>query len=130
MSVWSDFALQVLFTHHRLRSWMTGLLLWTELPNAASCQFIVPVNMKSCFYSMLESIVDVMQGMPAECLPHKLSWWQAVRLWTLSLMSWDQQDICESYHLALLVDPLWHVTPPKVCSCVCLLGLRFQGPRS
>ena len=56
------------------------------------------------------------QGLPLVCQPDVMSWWQTLKTWTLSLVSWDQQDPCEKYHLALLVDPVWDATPPVVRS--------------
>ncbi|KAI0210680.1 hypothetical protein LSAT2_004569 [Lamellibrachia satsuma] len=58
------------------------------------------------------------KGLPLACQPDVMSWWQTLKTWTLSLVSWDQQDPCEKYHLALLVDPVWDVTPPVVLTSV------------
>ncbi|KAI0210681.1 hypothetical protein LSAT2_004570 [Lamellibrachia satsuma] len=52
--------------------------------------------------------------MPLECHPNVVWFWQSLRIRVLSLVSWDQQDPCEKYHLALLVHPLWEVNLPMV----------------
>lgn len=57
------------------------------------------------------------KGVPKECYPDKMTISQSIRYWLLMQLSW-QHDPCEKYHKALLVDPLWEITPLMVVSSV------------
>jgi len=50
------------------------------------------------------------QGTPPGCMPSQMTLYQSFRYWFRLKFSW-QQDPCEKYHKALLVDPMWE-TPP------------------
>ncbi|XP_052085840.1 uncharacterized protein LOC127723311 [Mytilus californianus] len=50
------------------------------------------------------------KGVPSECYPERMTITESVRYWMLLQLSW-QHDPCEKYHTALLVDPLWEITP-------------------
>ncbi|CAC5400504.1 CLCC1 [Mytilus coruscus] len=56
-------------------------------------------------------------GVPNECYPERMTITESVRYWMLLQLSW-QHDPCEKYHTALLVDPLWEITPLMVLSSV------------
>ncbi len=51
--------------------------------------------------------------MPVECLPQRMTYWQSLKSWVMWQISWEHTP-CEKYHHALLVDPLWEVTPMMV----------------
>ena len=57
------------------------------------------------------------QGVPKECYPDQMTITQSIRYWLLLQLSW-QHDPCEKYHKALLVDPLWEITPLMVCNYI------------
>ncbi|XP_071141681.1 uncharacterized protein [Mytilus edulis] len=57
------------------------------------------------------------KGVPSECYPERMTITESVRYWMLLQLSW-QHDPCEKYHTALLVDPLWEITPLMVLSSV------------
>ncbi|XP_076082735.1 uncharacterized protein LOC143053824 isoform X1 [Mytilus galloprovincialis] len=57
------------------------------------------------------------KGVPSECYPERMTITESVRYWMVSQLSW-QHDPCEKYHTALLVDPLWEITPLMVLSSV------------
>ncbi|CAC5361968.1 CLCC1 [Mytilus coruscus] len=57
------------------------------------------------------------KGVPSECYPEKMTITESERYWMLSQLSW-QHDPCEKYHTALLVDPLWEISPLMVISSV------------
>ena len=65
------------------------------------------------------------QGMPKECIPDQMGVWHTVGSWLAWHLSWTA-DPCERYHRALLVDPLWEVTPGMVCFILRPLRI-FQG---
>ncbi|CAG2256306.1 CLCC1 [Mytilus edulis] len=57
------------------------------------------------------------KGVPRECYPEQMTITESVRYWMVSQLSW-QHDPCEKYHTAILVDPLWEITPLMVLSSV------------
>ena len=60
------------------------------------------------WYVLLENCY-FLKGIPPECEENK-SVWQSLRLWFIWHFSWKDNP-CEEYYTALLVDPLWEVTP-------------------
>ncbi|XP_077989810.1 uncharacterized protein LOC144444272 [Glandiceps talaboti] len=50
------------------------------------------------------------EDIPAECTPQQMSIWQSIKYWLSWHFIWGH-DPCYQYHHALLVDPLWEVTP-------------------
>ncbi|XP_069808395.1 chloride channel CLIC-like protein 1 isoform X1 [Dendropsophus ebraccatus] len=50
------------------------------------------------------------EGYARSCYQQDLSFWETLKIWLSWNFSWDR-DSCESYYKALMVDPLWEVTP-------------------
>ncbi|XP_070535005.1 uncharacterized protein [Ptychodera flava] len=50
------------------------------------------------------------QDFPAECTPQNMSWMQSLKAWFSWCFTWGH-DPCYQYHHALLVNPIWEVTP-------------------
>nr|XP_006819247.1 PREDICTED: chloride channel CLIC-like protein 1-like [Saccoglossus kowalevskii] len=58
------------------------------------------------------------QGVPAECLPQDIGVWLSIKSWLSWQFTWGH-DPCYKYHHALIVDPVWEVTPVMaVCAAV------------
>ncbi|XP_064606979.1 uncharacterized protein LOC135471616 isoform X2 [Liolophura sinensis] len=58
----------------------------------------------------------VYAGLPPDCDPYKLTVWQTIKTSFLWHFSWTDHNHCEKYYHAVLVDPLWEVTPMVVLS--------------
>ncbi|XP_013408110.1 uncharacterized protein LOC106172066 [Lingula anatina] len=54
-------------------------------------------------------------GTPKECLPESLGLLPSLKAWFHWAFSWDHSP-CAKYHYAVMVDPLWEVTPAVVLS--------------
>lgn len=52
---------------------------------------------------------------PANCMPHKMSWIQTLQEWFRSMSS-VQTDACFEYHRLFLVDPLFDIPPTRALS--------------
>ncbi|XP_073438579.1 uncharacterized protein [Dendrobates tinctorius] len=50
------------------------------------------------------------EGYARSCYQQDRSFWENLKIWLSWNFSWDS-DSCESYYKALMVDPLWEVTP-------------------
>ncbi|XP_071969726.1 chloride channel CLIC-like protein 1 isoform X2 [Engystomops pustulosus] len=50
------------------------------------------------------------EGYARSCYQQDMSFWETLKIWWSWNFSWDS-DSCESYYKALMVDPLWEVTP-------------------
>ncbi|XP_069808401.1 chloride channel CLIC-like protein 1 isoform X2 [Dendropsophus ebraccatus] len=57
------------------------------------------------------------EGYARSCYQQDLSFWETLKIWLSWNFSWDR-DSCESYYKALMVDPLWEVTPLMAVSSV------------
>ncbi|XP_040291962.1 chloride channel CLIC-like protein 1 [Bufo bufo] len=57
------------------------------------------------------------EGYARSCYQQDLSFWETLKVWLSWNFSWDS-DSCESYYKALMVDPLWEVTPLMAISSV------------
>ncbi|KAM3922992.1 chloride channel CLIC-like protein 1 [Leptodactylus fuscus] len=57
------------------------------------------------------------EGYGRSCHQEDLSFWETLKIWLSRNFSWDS-DSCESYYKALMVDPLWEVTPLMAISSV------------
>ncbi|MEE6511489.1 hypothetical protein FKM82_018038 [Ascaphus truei] len=55
------------------------------------------------------------EGYSNSCYREDHSFWEAVKVWLSWNFSWDK-DSCEKYYKALIVDPVWEVTPLMVIS--------------
>lgn len=62
-----------------------------------------------------EKVTHTTWGIPAECVPEKTSVIQSVKSWLRWQFSWST-DPCLQYQKALLVDPIWQVSPLRVLS--------------
>ena len=58
-----------------------------------------------------------LKDIPPECSPNKMTAWSSIRLWLKDHFS-TESDQCAIYHEAILVDPIWEVSPLMV-------GLKF-----
>ncbi|XP_075441345.1 uncharacterized protein LOC142486774, partial [Ascaphus truei] len=54
--------------------------------------------------------VTPLMGYSNSCYREDHSFWEAVKVWLSWNFSWDK-DSCEKYYKALIVDPVWEVTP-------------------
>ncbi|XP_045182605.2 uncharacterized protein LOC123541252 isoform X2 [Mercenaria mercenaria] len=89
--------------------WLTGLVF-------AAFLLTIPWEFIRLYQSAVaEKIAHMAAGTPAECIPEQMSVTQSVKSWLRWQFSWGP-DPCQQYQKALLVDPLWHVTPSKVIS--------------
>ncbi|XP_066442813.1 uncharacterized protein [Eleutherodactylus coqui] len=50
------------------------------------------------------------EGYARSCYQQDLSLWETLKIWLSWNFSWDG-DSCDSYYRAMMVDPLWEVTP-------------------
>ncbi|XP_060590348.1 uncharacterized protein LOC132745443 isoform X4 [Ruditapes philippinarum] len=66
--------------------------------------------------AVAEKVALMTAGTPVECIPHQMTPWHSLKSWWRTQFSWMASDPCYQYHKALLVDPLWEVTPLKVIS--------------
>ncbi|VDI02573.1 Hypothetical predicted protein [Mytilus galloprovincialis] len=87
-----------------------------------NCMFILQISIPWEYVRLFQIEVAkrmaVMgKGVPSECYPERMTITESVRYWMLLQLSW-QHDPCEKYHTALLVDPLWEITPLMVLSSV------------
>ncbi|KAM4032181.1 chloride channel CLIC-like protein 1 [Anomaloglossus baeobatrachus] len=57
------------------------------------------------------------EGYARSCYQQDMSLWETLKIWLSWNFSWDS-DSCESYYKALMVDPLWEVTPLMAISSV------------
>ncbi|XP_071141683.1 uncharacterized protein [Mytilus edulis] len=78
----------------------------------------IPIEYVRLFQMEAAKRMTVMgKGVPSECYPEQMTITESVRYWMVSQLSW-QHDPCEKYHTAILVDPLWEITPLMVLSSV------------
>ncbi|XP_063407130.1 uncharacterized protein LOC134690898 [Mytilus trossulus] len=78
----------------------------------------IPIEYVRLFQTEAAKRMAVMgKGVPSECYPEQMTVTESVRYWMVSQLSW-QHDPCEKYHTAILVDPLWEITPLMVLSSV------------
>ncbi|XP_056403969.1 chloride channel CLIC-like protein 1 [Hyla sarda] len=56
------------------------------------------------------------EGYARSCYQQDLSFWETLKIWLSWNFSWGSD--CESYYKALMVDPLWEVTPLMAISSV------------
>lgn len=54
-------------------------------------------------------------GIPPECFPENMGMAQSFKFWLMWVVSWEH-DPCKKYHYALMVDPVWEITPIMVLS--------------
>ncbi|XP_069130804.1 uncharacterized protein [Argopecten irradians] len=60
-----------------------------------------------------KKMANLQEGVPDECMPKQVSFLQSIRIWLVSLISW-QTNPCEKYYKMAMVDPLWEVSPVLV----------------
>ncbi|CAC5374908.1 CLCC1 [Mytilus coruscus] len=99
------------------RNW---LMFWRRGQNPAikAENISIPWEYVRLFQIEVAKRMAVMgKGVPSECYPERMTITESVRYWMLLQLSW-QHDPCEKYHTALLVDPLWEITPLMVLSSV------------
>jgi len=56
----------------------------------------------------------ILQGLPEECLPSQTTSWSLITMWLKETFTWKNDDKCLQYHKAMLINPIWEVTPAKV----------------
>ncbi|KAK6959710.1 chloride channel clic-like protein 1 [Biomphalaria glabrata] len=73
-----------------------------------------------------ERAAAIVKGIPADCDPHSMSVYQSLKEFLRRHFSWAHgADACNDYYYALLVDPLWDVSPLMVISSVLSQGLLY-----
>ncbi|WAR17217.1 Y057-like protein [Mya arenaria] len=76
----------------------------------------IPWEFVRLYQSMVaEKVTQMNTGIPVECMPDQMTILQSVQSWLRWHFSWSP-DPCLQYHKALLVDPVWHVSPLMVLS--------------
>lgn len=56
---------------------------------------------------------EMIKQFPRSCIPNNMTISQSVSLWLSNLATW-KEDECAKYHEAILVDPVWEVSPSQV----------------
>ncbi|KAH3798849.1 uncharacterized protein LOC127838680 isoform X2 [Dreissena polymorpha] len=100
-------------SHCRTPYWkvLTGILFLCFLLS-------IPWEFVRVYQSMVaEKVTQMTIGIPAECVPERMSLLQTLQSWLRWHLSWSQ-DPCLQYHKSLLIDPLWQVPPLLVISSV------------
>ncbi|KAF6029814.1 hypothetical protein EB796_011912 [Bugula neritina] len=59
-------------------------------------------------------ISQSISGLPEECLPSQTTSWSLITMWLKETFTWKNDDKCLQYHKAMLINPIWEVTPAKV----------------
>lgn len=68
-----------------------------------------------------EKQAEFIKEIPSHCAPKNMTVSERVSLWVTDLLSW-REDSCVKYQEAILVDPVWEVSP-SVVSRPCTYGI-------
>ena len=56
---------------------------------------------------------EMIKQFPRHCIPNNMTILQSMSLWMSNLLKW-KEDECAKYQEAILVDPVWEVSPSQV----------------
>ena len=67
--------------------------------------------------ALSKKTANYLKEIPPGCFPNEMTAWNSIRLWLKDYFS-TESDQCALYHNAIIVDPIWEVSPLMV-------GLKF-----
>ncbi|XP_062598546.1 chloride channel CLIC-like protein 1 [Saccostrea cucullata] len=104
------------FDHLTLRSVLGFLTILTLLIS-------IPFEYMRLYQEQVAKKVAVMKvGAPRECVPQEMNFLESLKYWINWELSWVH-DPCEKYHKAMLVDPLWEISPLLVLWSALVRGI-------
>ncbi|XP_005107581.1 uncharacterized protein LOC101862372 [Aplysia californica] len=110
----------------RPRVLMPGFFQWLSGMLIAAITVSIPWEFVRLYQAAVaRREAELIQGTPPECSPESQTFFMSVKSLMRSYFSWTHgSDPCYDYHYALLVDPVWEVSPLMVLSTLltrCLL---------
>ncbi|XP_061196030.1 uncharacterized protein LOC133204286 [Saccostrea echinata] len=83
----------------------------------------IPFEYMRLYQEQVAKKVAVMKvGAPRECVPQEMNFMESLKYWINWELSWVH-DPCEKYHKAMLVDPLWEISPLLVLWSALVRGI-------